>query len=436
MSLVYEVRDRDTASDRALKVLSTAALGHQELKWRFTREASIGARLRSPHIVELVDSGVISEIGAPYLVMERLVGLDLELLLQERGRLSVSETLLHLAQVAHALDEAHAAGVVHRDLKPSNVFITSNQHGEPLVKVLDFGIAKLLSVEQAHRTNSLLGSPLFMAPEQVRFKREAVDTRADIYSFGQLAYCMLVGEPYWQPDNEAADSVMQLVLEIAFGTTQAASDRARERQGVELTAAFDRWFATATALRAADRFSSAGGAVSELAHALSCSAPPVRTVAAPSRSGEVRTHWVTDNRDARDRATRWKRLASAGLALGALAGLFSATALSTRPTPSSVATSAAFDRFARLLAAATTTADATGRGAIGAPPKAPPKSPPSTAPRPPDRASTTSEPRRAPNARPASAAAKRPPSPAPASTGPMPAETPPPPAWVAPVTER
>ncbi len=160
---------------------------------RFSREATSAARIRSPHVVQVLDHGV--HAGAPFIVMELLEGEDLGARIA-RGPLALGEIAPILQQVARALAQAHAAGIVHRDIKPSNVFLTQAA-GELLVKVLDFGIAKHTGPpdgSHAVKTQSgqLVGTPCYMSPEQI-FSRGPADHRIDLWALAVLAYEAVTG---------------------------------------------------------------------------------------------------------------------------------------------------------------------------------------------------------------------------------------------------
>src|SRR5262249_17959342 len=152
----------------ALKFMLAEALAQPEAAERFLREARAAVRLRSQHVARILDVGTL-ETGAPYIVMELLEGMDLAQLL-ERRPLPPQAAVDYVLQACEAIAEAHANGIVHRDLKPANLFLARTPTGAPLVKVLDFGIAKahdpqLASVTQ---TSAVFGSPAYMSPEQLR----------------------------------------------------------------------------------------------------------------------------------------------------------------------------------------------------------------------------------------------------------------------------
>jgi serine/threonine-protein kinase len=164
---------------------------------RFLREARAAARVQGDHVARVSDVGTL-ESGAPYLVMEYLEGQDLDSLLRSRRPLPVPEAMSYAMQACEGLAEAHAAGIVHRDLKPANLFLSRKSDGSVRVKLLDFGISKVVppagstSDGATTGTSNLMGSPLYMAPEQMRSSKH-IDRRADIWSMGVILYEMLSG---------------------------------------------------------------------------------------------------------------------------------------------------------------------------------------------------------------------------------------------------
>jgi len=210
----------------ALKFMLPQAAEDKEAVSRFLREARAAARLRGEHIARVTDVGML-ESGAPYLVMEYLEGKDLAATLSE-GRPSVPQAVEYVVQTCEALEEAHSRGIIHRDIKPSNLFLTKKPNGQPSIKVLDFGISKLApssstaapagAAMSATSTKAVFGSPLYMAPEQMRSAAK-VDARADVWSLGATLYELLAGRvPF------LADSIMDLCLKVA----QEPPDRLRE----------------------------------------------------------------------------------------------------------------------------------------------------------------------------------------------------------------
>lgn len=194
----------------ALKVLRREAASDHELVQRFMREARSAVRLRGEHIGRVFDVGTLAD-GVPYIVLEYLQGHDLASELARGGRLPVTTAVDHLLQACLGLAEAHGAGLVHRDLKPANLFLTRRPDGTPLVKVMDFGIAKAADKLEAVLTESgaVMGSPGYMSPEQLRSARD-VDARADIWSLGVCLYELTTGRrPY------AATTITELAMLVA-----------------------------------------------------------------------------------------------------------------------------------------------------------------------------------------------------------------------------
>jgi serine/threonine protein kinase len=207
MGEVYLARHRHLDRDAAVKVLLPEISMNQNVVSRFFTEARATAQLRHPNIVEIVDCDVLPD-GRAYIVMEYLRGESLRQTLDRVGQLAPNWISIAAIAglVADALQAAHASGIVHRDLKPDNAYLTSqpNQRVELTVKVLDFGIAKLLSDggrdgNIATRTGSLIGTPLYMSPEQCRGIPN-IDHRTDVYSLGCMLFEMVVGQPPFVAD--------------------------------------------------------------------------------------------------------------------------------------------------------------------------------------------------------------------------------------------
>ncbi len=202
---VYEARS-STGVRVAIKILLPAWAAHPVLVERFVREARVMARLSSPHIVRLLDVGNLEPAkgGLPFLIMEYLEGTDLHQLLIDRVRVPWREAIAWVADVSRAIAQAHEAGVIHRDLKPSNIFLateTDTTGTHAVVKILDFGIAKLSASEatpaRAHavtRHDTVLGTPQYMAPEQLTMADD-VDARVDVWSMGTILHELISGRP-------------------------------------------------------------------------------------------------------------------------------------------------------------------------------------------------------------------------------------------------
>ncbi|MGE0867221.1 MAG: serine/threonine-protein kinase [Kofleriaceae bacterium] len=194
----------------AIKMLRPDVLGDRDSVERFTREVQAAVRLKSEHIARVLDVGVFDG-GTPYMVMEYLDGQDVGVWLERTEHLPQPLVVDLVIQTAEALAEAHAVGIVHRDIKPTNLFVTTQADGTPLIKVLDFGISKSFAVHDMNltQTQSVLGTPAYMSPEQMRSAR-AVDTRTDIWALGTVLYELLEGvRPF------PADSFSELCVKVA-----------------------------------------------------------------------------------------------------------------------------------------------------------------------------------------------------------------------------
>jgi serine/threonine protein kinase len=197
MGVVLAVRHEKLEQRMALKLMLPGAHEHREAVARFLREARAAARIQSEHVARVFDVGELDS-GEPYMAMEYLEGCDVGSLIATRGTLEPEEAADYLLQACEALAEAHARGIVHRDLKPGNLFLVDRVGGDRMVKVLDFGISKVAPTAESGgdgiitHTSSLMGSPLYMSPEQMLSSR-SVDARADIWALGVVLYEMLTG---------------------------------------------------------------------------------------------------------------------------------------------------------------------------------------------------------------------------------------------------
>ena len=197
----------------ALKFMSGAVLSMPGAVERFVNEGVAASQIDSDHVVKVFDVGRLPS-GAPYLVMELLEGCDLGQLLEREGpALPVTRAVHFVIQALRALQTAHVAGIVHRDMKPSNCFVIDKDGEADFVKLVDFGISKVRAEDgQAHltRTNSALGTPLYMSPEQARSPRD-VDHRTDLYSVGAILYEMLAGRtPYTSDTGEFTEILFKI----------------------------------------------------------------------------------------------------------------------------------------------------------------------------------------------------------------------------------
>lgn len=196
----------------AIKFLLPSALESEDVVARFAREARAASRIQSEHVARVIDVGELDG-GLPYMVMEYLEGTDLSGHLSDNGPLAIETAVDYLLQACEALAEAHAAGIVHRDLKPANLFLASRADGSSIVKVLDFGISKAASeaVTTAARltgTAVIMGSPLYMSPEQLRSSRD-VDARTDVWSLGIILFELVTGQPPFM-----GESVTEIIANI------------------------------------------------------------------------------------------------------------------------------------------------------------------------------------------------------------------------------
>ena len=219
----------------ALKFLLPTATKRPEVVARFAREARAAAKIKCDHVARVLDVDTLPD-GSPYMVMEFMHGEDLERLLLTRGPLPIDVAVDYVLQACEALAEAHALGIVHRDLKPANLFLANRPNGEPIIKVLDFGISKStlsISEGQLTKTSAILGSPLYMSPEQMT-SAKYVDLRSDLWAMGVVLYELLGGRTPFP-----ADTMPELIAAIL----QRAPDpirSIREEVPEELAAAIAR----------------------------------------------------------------------------------------------------------------------------------------------------------------------------------------------------
>jgi serine/threonine protein kinase len=177
----------------AIKCTRSELANNADLTERFLREARLAVKIKSEHVVRVHDIGRTAE-GVPFIVMEFLEGHDLSSVTEKGALLEVGQTVDYILQACEAIGEAHALGIVHRDLKPQNLFLAKRKDGSEVIKVLDFGISKAASDKHSMtQTGAMLGSPLYMSPEQMRSSREA-EPRSDIWSLGIILFELLTGE--------------------------------------------------------------------------------------------------------------------------------------------------------------------------------------------------------------------------------------------------
>ncbi|MEP6653282.1 MAG: serine/threonine-protein kinase [Myxococcales bacterium] len=214
MGVVVAARHEQLGRTVAIKILTISTELHPEAVERFLREARAAASLRSEHIARVMDVGT-DERGRHFIVMEHLEGEDLGAMVRRDDPLTVGQAVGYVLQACEALAEAHNQGIIHRDLKPENIFLTRRVDGSPLIKVLDFGISKMTSHSaernpaslSASGPRSLLGSPLYMSPEQIRTPSN-IDPRSDVWALGVILFELLTGRRPFQgqslPDILAA----------------------------------------------------------------------------------------------------------------------------------------------------------------------------------------------------------------------------------------
>jgi serine/threonine protein kinase len=209
MSDVYVALHTGLRKRVALKLLRASLRADREASERFLREGECAARVRHPNVVDVSDLGI--DNGVPYLVMELLEGETLAQMLSREGPLELSQAIDIILPMLDAVAAVHAAGVLHRDVKPSNILLARGIDGRLQPKLVDFGIARFIDVDDSdERTRGPLGTPHYMAPEQAR--SEAVDERTDQYALGSVLFEMLTGrEPY------VGQTVERVLCEVARG---------------------------------------------------------------------------------------------------------------------------------------------------------------------------------------------------------------------------
>jgi len=202
----------------AIKFLLPASVTKPDVLARFEREARAAVKIKSEHVARVIDVGRL-QTGSPYMVMEYLEGGDLRSWLKERGAMATEQAAEFVLQACEAIAEAHALGIVHRDLKPANLFCLRRADGLLSIKVLDFGISKVGAGMRGSApeldmtsTGAVVGSPLYMSPEQLKSSK-GVDQRTDVWSLGVILYELVAGKPPF-----VAESITELAIEIATGT--------------------------------------------------------------------------------------------------------------------------------------------------------------------------------------------------------------------------
>jgi serine/threonine protein kinase len=308
MGELYQAQQRSTRRVRALKVMHEHIAADLALRARFAREATVVASVSSAHIVEVLAAGM-EEDGLAWIAMEWLDGVDLATHLRDRRALSPAAVSALVAQLGHALGVAHSAGIVHRDLKPENIFLARTQRADGAVtlKLLDFGIARVVAEATVSRGTSTLGSPLWMAPEQYDPDRP-ITAAADVWSLGLVVFRALTGRHYLRAAHAQRGPTPEAVMsEVLLANLPLASARAREI-GVEgpLPEGFDGWFSRCVARDPDERFEDGGVAARALVALLgSGDASELVPATPPSASAaEPATHPEQNARDAPTVAAR------------------------------------------------------------------------------------------------------------------------------------
>jgi eukaryotic-like serine/threonine-protein kinase len=317
MGTVWRVEHVESLQKFALKTLDSKYATDEEATRRFLREARAAGALRTRHVVRIVDAQMQHRHQGeplPFLVMELLEGQNLQQILDERGRITPGELAWMAGQLGRALDAAHKQGIVHRDLKPSNVFIGEDEEGQPIVKLCDFGIAKLTGnaiglatdPKLATQTGALLGTPMYLAPELLRGAAAAVPA-TDQWSLGLIAFRALAGIEYFAHVRGFPD----LVLTIANDPLVAPSTRVPA-----LSRAFDNWFLRSCARRPEERFPDVPAQIAALESALG--RPVLRPIARQHGAGTGTQTFVTAETAAPPPVTRARTARRAVFLGGAL----------------------------------------------------------------------------------------------------------------------
>jgi serine/threonine protein kinase len=261
MGAVYIVEQVSTKKRRALKLMLAARANDPEMRKRFEQEARVGAMIPSEHVVDVIAAGIDEATQIPWLAMELLDGEDLDAHAERRGALPPADVHEIFAQMCHALAAAHAIPIVHRDLKPANVYLARPRLAEakPVVKVLDFGIAKIVG-GNVPSTTAALGTPLWMSPEQSQ-PGSAILPAADVWALGLIAFRLLTGKLFWISANADDASPLAVVREVLLEPIASATDRARALGATaNVPTGFDVWLAKCLAREPLERFADAGAA--------------------------------------------------------------------------------------------------------------------------------------------------------------------------------
>ncbi len=271
MAAIYEAENVDIGKRVAVKILADELLSSHVVRERFIREARAAAAIRSPFICEVYDVGMYDD--RPFLVMELLEGESLYDRMTRVRQMPVESTVKIATQVARGLRKAHEAGIVHRDLKPENIFLTRDEDGELLAKLVDFGLAKFYETASDEknvrltREGALFGTPAYMSPEQAKGQGE-VDHRADLWALGCIVYECLTGQTVWNVEQGVA-----MILAQIAGAPIPVPSKLRP----DLPPSFDEWFQRALDRDATRRFQTAHALTDSLLRALGPEAQQTRS---------------------------------------------------------------------------------------------------------------------------------------------------------------
>jgi serine/threonine protein kinase len=279
-SILYEVEHVRTGEHLAMKVLRGRARQDPQALQRFKQEARAVSQIKSEHVVRVIDADTAPELDdGPFLVMELLRGSNLEVHATRNGPLDPTFVLRILTEVGSVVSQAHRNGIVHRDLKPENLFLHDRADGTTITKVLDFGISKFAAATEADAavtsTGAVLGTPLYMAPEQANGENDAIGPATDIWAIGLIAIRLLAGESYWGEPTMA-----ELIAKITVRPLVPPSKRWPDEP--RMTPALDAWFLRSCARDSAKRWSSVEQQLAALADALAIASPAKSGVEAPT----------------------------------------------------------------------------------------------------------------------------------------------------------
>jgi serine/threonine-protein kinase len=297
----------------AIKLMRADVGDDPTTRARFLREARAIARLKSDHVVRVFDVGELED-ATPYMVMEYLEGVDLEVTIRQQGALPLVEAARYVVQICAALAEAHRSGIVHRDLKPGNVVVTRGEGGAPRLKLIDFGISKVLGADdpilKTTQEGTILGTPLYMAPEQIM--GASVDARTDVWAVGMILYELVTGRTPFAERSAVVTTLAHILSAPPTPPSAHVPDLPREVEAIILRC---------LEKRPAARPASVGEIVRVLERFTEVRAPaePHREAPSPPRVSATR-RWMVG-------------VAIALLVCGVAAGALATTSSRERPTP-------------------------------------------------------------------------------------------------------